>query len=98
DRPGSAPAGDDEAARRLELVPAELARLAPEARARRADPARGAGSRGRVDQLITRNAKTRALGPGLSASTGPPSSRRHAAASAPSARRGPPTRTGSPGR
>ena len=32
---GSAPAGDDEAARRLELVPAELARVAPAPRARR---------------------------------------------------------------
>ena len=34
DRPGRAPAGHDEAARRLELVPAQVARVAPAPRAR----------------------------------------------------------------
>ena len=49
DRPRGAPAGDDEAARRVELVPAALARVAPQARAVRAGARGRAGARRRAD-------------------------------------------------
>ena len=46
DRPGGPAAGDDEAARRVELVPAELARLAAPARSRRRHHGCPGGRRG----------------------------------------------------
>src|SRR5207253_1901881 len=77
DRPRGAPAGDDEAARRLELVPAELARLAPAARARYADPARGARSRSRLSPPYLRRCDRSGprAGPDLRVPPEPPAAR-----------------------
>ena len=55
---GGAAARDDEAARRLELVPAELARVAAEARARSRASPRAGGERG-----VAASARSRARGP-----------------------------------
>ena len=64
DRPRGAPAGLDEAARRLELVPAALARVAAEARARarRRTAGRGAAGSGRLERRRRARPKTAPAG------------------------------------